>query len=224
MADILYDFAINLVTDFVGFAAAIYLTYRFLGRFQEKRQQQQKWAEVKPIAREAISHRLWWMLRFMAIEATDLAATPFNILENEKFFFERVNENVFVTIYEQIERLIEIYGDRIPDEVQRDLMHFGYDAGDLAESISLVKLNFDIKDDLDEWKNLKQDVQRLVDDASSLVEKLEKQELLSKEQAARYRLAKEQILKRRDKWFDFLSTRYQSNRARGANRKVIARK
>jgi hypothetical protein len=64
----------------------------------------------------------------------------------------------------------------------------------------------------------------LVDDASSLVEKLEEKELLLKEQAARYRLAKEQALKRQNIWFDFLSTRYQSNRARGGKRKVIARR
>jgi hypothetical protein len=222
MPDILYDFGINLLSDIVGFVIALMLTYYFIGRIQEKKQQRQKWAEVKPIAREAISYRIWWILRFIALDVTRLAATPAEILQNEKFFYERVNENVFVTIFEQIERLIEIYGNRIPDDVQRDFMHFGYDAGYLADSISHIKVNFEIKDDLDEWKSLKQDVQRLVDDVSSLVAKLEKKGLLSKQIVSRYRLAQEESRKYQDRHFEFLKEKYQSNAAK--KRKAIVRK
>ena len=174
----------------------------------KRKAKKQELKEVKPMARKAISNRLWWMLRFIAFDVTRLATTPSEILENDKFFYEKVNEEHFVAIFEQIEKLIEIYGNRIADDVQNDLMNLGYEAGNLAESIAFVKINFDIKQDFDEWKHFRDYVRQIADDAGLLVEKLEKEELLDKEMVERYKLARDMSLKYQGKHISFLRDRY----------------
>ena len=219
MADILYDLGVNIIADIIGFLVALLLTYRFVGFFLEKRTQKQELTKVKPIAKKAISYRLWWMLRFIALDVTRLSSTPTDVLENEGFFFDHVHEEPLAAMFDQIERLLEIYGKRIPDDVQNDLMSLGYMAGDLSESISRIKVNFSVKEHLEDWKHLREDAQQLTCHATELVKRLEKEGLLEKELAERYALVMAESSKYQDKWFDFLTKRYPSKRMEASKRR-----
>lgn len=189
MVDFWYDLGVNLLSDLV----IIIATYYVVGRLLERKLQQQKLAEARPIAEEAIGFRLWPMLRIVIMDTTKLTITPNSRLTRADVFFAYVQEDHYKFIFEQSERLIDIYSDRIPDDIQRDIIEFGYHAGDLCESIAHIKVNWESVPHLDEWRRLKSDAQNFVDKADALVNKLVERGLLSNEMAKRYREGRNQI-------------------------------
>jgi hypothetical protein len=196
MVDFWYDLGVNLLAGFIGFGCGAVVTYFSMGRFLDRRLQQQKLAEARPIAKEVIGYRLWPILRIVILQLTQMALTPTQRLRRSDVFFAYVQENHYAFIFDQIEKLIDIYGDRIPDDIQKDLIEFGQNAGILCESISRIKANWQIASSLDEWANLKPDAGRLASEADDLVKKLVQNGALSEELAERYQLLRREALSR----------------------------
>lgn len=190
MAEFWYDLGVNLLSDLVIIVA----TYYIVGRLLDRKIQQQKLAEAKPIAKEAIGFRLWPMLRIVMMETTKLTLTPTSRLSRADVFFAYVQEDHYKFIFEQTEKLVEIYGDRIPDDIQQDLIDFSYHAGELCESIAHIKVNWEILPHLEEWGRLKSDAQNLVSEVDDLVKKLVDRDLLSNEIGKRYQEGRNQIV------------------------------
>lgn len=96
------------------------------------------------------------------------------------------NEDQLVFVFEQTEKLIDIYGHLIPVDVQDSLMKLGEKAGELANSINHLKSNYDIIEELDEWKELRPQLTSLMSDFDALVLKLTKLGFLSDQFSAHW--------------------------------------
>jgi hypothetical protein len=137
-----------------------------------------KWGyrRAKPTARAALESRLYHFARVLVLSVGLLLRKSDEEIKKDILDF---NEEHLVFVYEQTEKLIDIYGHLIPIDVQDSLMKFGDKAGELANSINHVKSNYDIIEDLDEWKELRPQLTSLISDFDALVLKLTKQGLLS---------------------------------------------
>lgn len=196
MADFWYDLGVNLLAGLIGFFLATIATYLIVGHLLDKKLQEQRLKQAKPIAKTAIDYQLWPILRIVVLDLTQMTISPTQILSRSDVFFVRVQENTYKFIYDQIQNLINTYPGRISDDILKDLMEFGFNAGFLCDSIAHIKVNWQIKSHLDEWKNLKSDADRLAGGADSLVRKLSNNGLLSEDLAKRYELLRREALSR----------------------------
>jgi len=195
MADFWYDLGIDILADLISFALGAVATYFIVDHLLEKKKRERELAQAKPLAKSAISFRLWPILRVVIFSLFPLLRISQKKLKAD--FFKIAEENHFVFIFEEIERLIDIYGNRIPDDIQEDLMNFGYHAGDFCESISFIKINFEIVDKLEEWKTFPDDAKKLGAEAEALVSKLVERDLVPKTFAGRFKAARDIANKRK---------------------------
>ncbi len=135
-----------------------------------------RYRKAKPTAREALESRLHHFARILVLSVGLLLRKPDEEIKKDILNY---NEDHLVVVYEQTEKLIDIYGHLIPIDVQDSLMKFGDKAGDLANSINHVKTNYDIIEELDEWKELRPQLTSLISDFDALVLKLTKRGFLS---------------------------------------------
>jgi hypothetical protein len=133
--------------------------------------------KAKPTARVALESRLYHFARILLFTVGFLLRKSDK--ELKKTLFDTHDEEHLLVVYEQTEKLIDIYGHLIPIDVQDSLMKFGEEAGELAESINHIKCNYDIIEDLDEWRELRSQATILISDFDALVLKLTKLGFLS---------------------------------------------
>ena len=135
-----------------------------------------RYRKAKPTARVALESRLYHFARVLVLSVGLLLRKSDEEMKKDILDF---NEDHLVFVYEQTEKLIDIYGHLIPIEVQDSLMKLGEKAGDLANSINHVKTNYDIIEQLDEWRELRPQLTSLMSDFDALVLKLTKLGFLS---------------------------------------------
>jgi hypothetical protein len=135
-----------------------------------------RYRKARPTARAALESRLYYIARVLVLSVGILLRKSDAEIKNTIFDF---SEDHLVFIFEQTEKLIDIYGHLMPINVQESLRKLGDEAGYLADDVVHVKVNFDMVDELDEWKELRPRLTSLVNDFDELVIKLTKHGFLS---------------------------------------------
>jgi hypothetical protein len=135
-----------------------------------------RYRKTRPTARAALEYRLYHVARVLVFSIILLLRKSDEEIKKTILDF---NEDHMVFIFEQTEKLIDVYGHLMPIDVQDSLMKLGERAGYVADAVFHVKANYEIIDDLDEWKELRPELISLINDFDALVLKLTKQGLLS---------------------------------------------
>jgi hypothetical protein len=134
-----------------------------------------RYREAKPTAREAVESRVYHFARILLLSVGLLLRKSDEEIKKDIFEFD---ESHLVFVSEQTEKLIGIYGHMIPIKVQ-DTLKFGQKAGYLADAIFHLKANYEIIEELDEWRELRPELTSLLSDFDALVVKLTEQGFLS---------------------------------------------
>jgi hypothetical protein len=135
-----------------------------------------RYRKTRPTARVALESRLHHVARVLVLSVGLLLRKSDEEIKRTILDF---NAGHIVFVFEQTEKLIDIYGHLMPIDVQDSLMKLGEKAGYVADAIHHVQINYEIIDDLDEWKELRPQLTSLMRDFDALVLKLTKQGLLS---------------------------------------------
>jgi len=98
----------------------------------------------------------------------------------------RLNSYVFIRTFQMIERTIDIYGDRLSDAVVARLFYFGEILAQFGDDLDHIELNFEIIDELDEWKNFRRNANNLIKIFEALANFLTEKELLPKDFLVRH--------------------------------------
>lgn len=135
-----------------------------------------RYRKTRPTARAALESRLYHVARVLVLSVGLLLRKSDEEIKKAILDF---NEDHIVFVFEQTEKLIDVYGHLMPIDVQDGLMKLGEKAGYVADAVHHVKMNYEIIEDLDEWKELRPQLTSLISDFDALVLKLTKQGLLS---------------------------------------------
>lgn len=189
------DFFTDLWKDIIVGAVFLILgavaTYYIVENAVEKR----RLGRVRGIARFAIESRLWHIESVLILDLYPLLLkTPRRLKEFVKGSVAQ--QDRFVWIFEQIEKLIDIYGDFIPEDLQRELIEFGQHAGEFADLLAHLAVNYVVIDELEEWKQFPSNCKNLVHEFEALLERLAREGLVSEDLKQRLRFAKNQIQRR----------------------------
>jgi hypothetical protein len=137
-----------------------------------------RYRKARPTAKAALEFRLYHVARVLVLSVGLLLKK--SDAEIKKTIFD-YDEHDLVFVFDQTEKLIDIYGHLMPIDVQDGLMKFGEKAGYFADAIAHVKMNFDMVEELDEWKELRSGLTGLISDFDALVIKLTEHGFLSSE-------------------------------------------
>ena len=185
--DLLKDFLVGAFFLILGILATYYIVENAL----EKR----RLGRVRPIARLAIESRLWHIERTLISDLYPLLPKTPNELK-EFVRNSAPQQDRFVWIFEQVEKLVDIYGNTIPEDLQEELIRFGQDAGDFGDMLFHLAVNYDIIDDLEEWKEFPSHCKNLSLEFEALLDKIVKKNLVSQDLQQRLQLVKDLINKK----------------------------
>ena len=148
------EFNISIISGTIGVIIGALTTYYIVEKLLEER----RLSQVKPISRKILSSRLWVVPRVILIDLNRIKNRSDDELKKD-VKARRLSSYVFVTIHRNIEEIIDIYGDRLSDQVVEKLVDFNETTGLLADDLSHIQLNLEIIDTLDEWKYLRRDIE-----------------------------------------------------------------
>lgn len=189
------DFFIDLLKDFLVGAFFLILgmlaTYYIVENALEKR----RLGRVRPIAKLAIESRLWHIERALISDLYPLLPKTADELKEFVRHSDRQQDR-FVWMFEQVEKLVDIYGNTIPEDIQEELTRFGQDVGDFVDTLFHLGLNYDIIDDLEEWKDFSSHCKSLSLEFEALLDKLVRKDPVSEDLQQRLQLAKDLIIRR----------------------------
>jgi len=179
------EFNISIISGTIGVIIGALTTYYIVEKLLEER----RLSQVKPISRKILSSRLWVVPRVILIDLNRIKNRSDDELKKD-VKARRLSSYVFVTIHRNIEEIIDIYGDRLSDQVVEKLVDFNETTGLLADDLSHIQLNLEIIDTLDEWKYLRRDIEAFIKDFDDLANFLTENDLLPRDFLVRYKKLK----------------------------------